>query len=56
MSDIVRNLAKLQIEALASLRDLSTPEGLMNWMSEMGYDIQEPDELLQAMSLSLIHI
>jgi hypothetical protein len=51
LSDLVQDIARLQLRAIAGLRDLATPDGLRRRLSEMGYQIGIEDGAVAAFAL-----
>lgn len=52
MSDLLRDIARLQLEAVAGLKDLATPEGLRRRLYDMGYRVGIDDAAVEAFALS----
>ena len=51
MSRLLQSVVALQVEALATLRDIPTVPGLTRRLEEMGYDTLVTQELADALAL-----
>ena len=52
MSDLLTDIARLQLEAVAGLKDLARPEGLRRRLYDLGYRMGIDDAMADAFALS----